>query len=233
MSVKDKILITIAVLTTFGFITMLVQDFLKREHQLEFEKVELKSQTSKIQDLNMQYDQLNNRLQAASDKKEQSKERIDKLNEEKKELEAEKERLRSELQAKLDKKNKMQEATAKVANAVSNTSTASASGGGCSEWMKQAGITDPIAFEIVNKENRNCDPCVYNDGSPTGARDCNYSGGNAYGIPQSLPGSKMASEGEDWRTNPVTQLRWMQKYVLEKYGSWAGAQSHHNANGWY
>ena len=35
----------------------------------------------------------------------------------------------------------------------------------------------------------------------------------AYGIPQALPGSKMASEGSDWRTNPATQIIWAIKYM--------------------
>jgi hypothetical protein len=47
--------------------------------------------------------------------------------------------------------------------------------------------------------------------------------GSAYGIPQSLPGSKMASMGADWRTNPVTQMRWGLTYIKETYGSPANA----------
>lgn len=41
----------------------------------------------------------------------------------------------------------------------------------------------------------------------------------AYGIPQSLPGNKMASEGADWATNGETQIRWGLKYILNIYGS--------------
>lgn len=55
----------------------------------------------------------------------------------------------------------------------------------------------------------------------------------AYGIPQALPGSKMASAGADWRTNPATQIRWMLQYIKERYGSPSGAISHHDANNWY
>lgn len=51
----------------------------------------------------------------------------------------------------------------------------------------------------------------------------NPAGGNpstsAYGIPQSLPGSKMASAGSDWQTNPVTQIKWGLSYMNGKYGS--------------
>ena len=41
----------------------------------------------------------------------------------------------------------------------------------------------------------------------------------AYGIPQSLPGRKMATMGADWRTNPVTQIRWGLDYIKKSYGS--------------
>lgn len=41
----------------------------------------------------------------------------------------------------------------------------------------------------------------------------------AYGIPQSLPGSKMASAGKDWLVNPVTQIRWGLTYIEQRYGS--------------
>lgn len=41
---------------------------------------------------------------------------------------------------------------------------------------------------------------------------------SAYGIPQSLPGSKMSSAGADWKTNPVTQMRWGMQYIKDTYG---------------
>ncbi|MGB3257373.1 MAG: lytic transglycosylase domain-containing protein [Ornithinimicrobium sp.] len=55
----------------------------------------------------------------------------------------------------------------------------------------------------------------------------------AYGIPQSLPGSKMASAGSDWRTNPATQIEWGLGYISSVYGSPCGAWSHSQANNWY
>ncbi len=56
---------------------------------------------------------------------------------------------------------------------------------------------------------------------------------NAYGIPQSLPGSKMSSEGSDWRTNPATQIRWGLKYIKDRYGTPCKAIEHHNIKNWY
>lgn len=47
----------------------------------------------------------------------------------------------------------------------------------------------------------------------------------AYGIPQALPGSKMASAGRDWRTNPNTQIKWGMDYIKGRYGTPANAYS--------
>jgi len=55
----------------------------------------------------------------------------------------------------------------------------------------------------------------------------------AYGIPQALPGSKMASAGADWQTNPTTQITWGLGYIDKRYGSPCGAWSHFQSNGWY
>ncbi len=55
----------------------------------------------------------------------------------------------------------------------------------------------------------------------------------AYGIPQSLPGSKMASAGADWRTNAATQINWGLGYIDARYGSPCGAWAHSEAYNWY
>jgi uncharacterized protein YabE (DUF348 family) len=56
----------------------------------------------------------------------------------------------------------------------------------------------------------------------------------AYGIPQALPGSKMAVAGEDWETNPATQIRWgLDYYIARRYGTPCGAWQHSQAVGWY
>jgi hypothetical protein len=55
----------------------------------------------------------------------------------------------------------------------------------------------------------------------------------AYGIPQALPGSKMASAGPDWQTNPATQIKWGLGYIQSVYGSPCAAWSHEQSAGWY
>jgi len=56
---------------------------------------------------------------------------------------------------------------------------------------------------------------------------------SAYGIPQSLPGTKMAVVGDDWRTNPETQIRWGLAYIAARYGTPEGAWQHSERVGWY
>lgn len=57
----------------------------------------------------------------------------------------------------------------------------------------------------------------------------------AYGIPQSLPAEKMAEEGPDWKTNPVTQIRWGLNYIKLSYGTPCNALEFWNAQNphWY
>ena len=59
------------------------------------------------------------------------------------------------------------------------------------------------------------------------------SSGTAWGIPQALPGSKMAKFGSDWRTNPATQIKWGLHYIDNRYGSPCSAWSHWQNHNWY
>jgi hypothetical protein len=55
----------------------------------------------------------------------------------------------------------------------------------------------------------------------------------AYGIPQSLPASKMASAGSDYLTNPATQIKWGLGYIKDVYGTPCSAWNFELANGYY
>ncbi len=55
----------------------------------------------------------------------------------------------------------------------------------------------------------------------------------AYGIPQALPGSKMASVGADWQTSPATQIEWGLGYIKGRYGTPCSAWAHSQSTGWY
>lgn len=55
----------------------------------------------------------------------------------------------------------------------------------------------------------------------------------AYGLCQALPASKMATAGDDYMTNPVTQLRWCHSYANSRYGSWWGAFAFWQSSRWW
>jgi hypothetical protein len=55
----------------------------------------------------------------------------------------------------------------------------------------------------------------------------------AYGIPQALPGSKMATVGADWETSAATQITWGLAYITGRYGTPCGAWAKSQTSGWY
>jgi len=108
--------------------------------------------------------------------------------------------------------------------------------------MRAAGIADsdfPYVYFIINHENGLWCPTRYQgtSGCPEyyvekfpGAETSTNTG---YGLCQATPGIKMASAGDDWRTNAVTQLRWCSGYASSRYGGWEGAYEHWIAhNNW-
>lgn len=95
--------------------------------------------------------------------------------------------------------------------------------GGHKNWMKQAGFS-PSEYAAINYIVSRESGWNYRATNP---------GSGAYGLPQSLPGSKMASAGGDWRSNPITQLRWMRSYVKSRYGGANGAYAFWQRNHWY
>lgn len=57
--------------------------------------------------------------------------------------------------------------------------------------------------------------------------------GGATGIPQALPGDKMAAFGDDWQTNAATQIRWGLDYIADVYGTPCSAWGHSQSVNWY
>lgn len=132
-----------------------------------------------------------------------------------KQLESEKSSLEEQLQAKLNKQE---------AEKIATTQTVAAAqipDGDCSTWMQMAGISDfGNAYNIFMRES-GCNPLATNPSS------------GAYGICQSLPAGKMASAGDDWQSNPVTQMKWCESYMLSRYGTWANAWNFWQNNNWW
>lgn len=111
----------------------------------------------------------------------------------------------------------------KLANAVTFTQTANAAPASksCEAYLAAAGITDPNARELMRRENSGCNPQLYNT-----------AGSGACGIAQELPCGKSGC-GIPPNADGACQVRWMANYVVQCYGSWAGAIAFHNINNWY
>jgi hypothetical protein len=90
-----------------------------------------------------------------------------------------------------------------------------------------------MAQSILDSSSQfQCMSNIVNHESSWNYRATNASSG-AYGLFQALPGSKMASAGSDWRTNPQTQIKWGLNYMNSRYGSPCEAWSFWQANNWY
>ncbi|MFK4144090.1 transglycosylase SLT domain-containing protein [Streptomyces sp. NPDC004065] len=89
-----------------------------------------------------------------------------------------------------------------------------------------------IARQIVPAGQYQCFSNIVMHESTWNYQAVNPSSG-AYGLVQALPGSKMASAGADWRTNPATQIKWGLNYMNVRYGSPCDAWSYWQANGSY
>lgn len=109
--------------------------------------------------------------------------------------------------------------------------------GGRAEWLKAAGVSpsDYYAVDyIIGKESGWCPTkwqgeyggCPAYHGAPTSSRV-------GYGLCQATPGYKMASAGDDWAVNPVTQLKWCSNYAKTRHGGWAGAYNFWIVNHWW
>lgn len=117
--------------------------------------------------------------------------------------------------------------------------SAAAGGGG---WVPPFVKPDPgsakaIAYDMVkargwSEDEFACLVALWNRESGWRVNAHNKSSG-AYGIPQALPGKKMASAGSDWQTNATTQIKWGLGYIKGRYGTPCGAWAHSQRTGWY
>jgi hypothetical protein len=105
------------------------------------------------------------------------------------------------------------------------------------ERAKLAGTPKEVALNLLGDHGWKSDQFSCLDKLWTKESQWKVSAANpsssAYGIPQALPGNRMASYGSDWRTNPVTQIKWGLDYIEVTYSSPCNAWAHSVAKGWY
>ncbi|MEV8135818.1 lytic transglycosylase domain-containing protein [Microbacterium aurantiacum] len=153
---------------------------------------------------------------------------------------AEAERLAAEAEAqRIAEEAAAAAAEAEAAEAATSTGSSSAS----AAPSRPAGVYTPagdaqsIAYGMLGgygwgDDQFGCLVELWNKESGWNSQAYNASSG-AYGIPQALPGSKMASAGADWETNAATQISWGLGYIAGRYGSPCGAWQHSQSVGWY
>lgn len=154
------------------------------------------------------------------------------INTKKEAYEAEQARLRAEAEAK-ERARKAAEEKARREKEQSTTTAQSSSSGSYSLSDYQAYAKDLVINTYGWSEyDFECLVKLWNRESGWNPNSHNSSSG-AHGIPQSLPASKMASEGADYYTNGYTQIRWGLKYIKGRYGSPSAAWAHSQSKGWY
>ncbi|MGW1230249.1 aggregation-promoting factor C-terminal-like domain-containing protein [Streptomyces sp. NPDC001478] len=128
---------------------------------------------------------------------------------------------------KLEKDRKAKEDAARASRSAVRSASAFATQGSYTVAEVQA-----MARQMIPGDQFQCFSNIVNHESSWNYRASNPSSG-AYGLVQALPGSKMASAGADWQTNPATQIKWGLNYMDSRYGSPCGAWSFWQANHWY
>lgn len=229
MSVKRISLALVALIIVVGFGSVGARDIANKRDKLEVQTVKIKDLKTELQEVNIKYDDITNKLEESAKQKEADKAEIQKKEQEKLELEKQKKDLEAQLQAKLEEKKRLAEASSKAVDKATGTKVAYAgaintAAGGCEAWFAQAGISGSdlgYARELLRRENAGCDPQKYNMG-----------GSNACGVAQELPCGKSGC-GLPPNANGACQIAWQKSYVIARYGSYAGAIEHHNRKGWY
>ena len=123
-----------------------------------------------------------------------------------------------------------------AAAAAAGGSGAAAAGSSAPSYTTPVGVAQTFAAKAVASRGWapsefSCLVSLWNRESGWNTHAANPSG--AYGIPQALPGSKMAAAGGDWQNSYQTQITWGLGYISGSYGSPCGAWAHSNAFNWY
>ncbi len=211
---RKQLITVVLALILIGFIVAGATNIRHTNEKIKLHEIELKSRETKLQELNIKYDQV---LEQKTNTEAEKQEQLKKIQE----LESERQRLQSELQAKRDRNRLEQEKLAEASRKATATPKASAAlvTGDKQAWLAASGIPQDqwvYVDYIVSKES-SWNPNAVNKSS------------GACSLVQSLPCSKI---GSNWR-DPVVALKWQHNYVKARYGGYAQAYTFWKANSWY
>lgn len=238
---KQQLLALLAVILLVGFTALGINNLRNKDHKIQLQEVQLLDRKAQLKSLELQYKDLNQKLDVELKDKTTTKERIEQLEKEKADLEAERIRLEGELQAKLQRKEaeRIAQAQARLVDTVTNTKPAQAAQapsrasyvvtGNKQTWLQASGIpaSEWWAVDLIVQRESGWNPCAYNPGRS----DCNANPTSACGLAQSLPCGKQSVYGH-W-TDPVANLKWQYDYVRGRYGGYAQAVAFWDRNHWY
>ena len=172
---------------------------------------EVKRTQSQIEHLEGEYQRLESEKHELQQQTDSKQKEIEQKEQTEKELREEIEKL------KVVKAERERQRLALLASQKASAAPSRSFGGNCDTWIAAAGISDlSNARELIGRES-GCDPYARNSKS------------GACGVAQELPCGKSGCSLGDG----ACQVRWMNGYVVGRYGSWAGAVAFHNANNWY
>ena len=213
-------IITAVVIVLFA--SLAIYSYTSQENKLHLQQVELKSRETKLKSLDLKYKTLNTELDKLRSDKNASDEQVKKLEEQRQQLEQEKQQLQADLQAKLEQKSKLAQASQTVVDTVTQTQTASAeSVSGCENivpLLLANGISQsdlPYAINIARVEST-CNSAAQNASS--GA--CN--------LFQELNCGKWGG-----LSNTPAHIRGADNYAKSRYGGWAQAWSAWQSKHWW
>jgi len=211
-AIKISIIILIAFLSLWAFRTV---D--KYKTKLDYKEIEIVNQSESVKQFEAKFNKANEAINKELENNQVDAQKLQELEQAKQKLEQELQDAQKALQAKQKAKEDSTIAISKQAYADAPKPNTTSS---CESWIRQAGITEvSSALWLVNHES-SCNP---NSKNPTST---------AYGLGQFL-NSTWAGVGCVKSSDPVYQLKCMDKYVKARYKSWAGAVSYWKSNRWY
>lgn len=174
--------------------------------------------------------EMNTQLTSQRAETSQTKAQLETTAQEKQKIADQKKTLETQLKAEADKSAQLQKenadlkakkqarlAAAKLVAVTKSQPRTVAVNGSCAEWLAAAGVTDLTNAMILIGRESGCNPNAVNKSS------------GACGVGQELPCGKSGCSLGDG----ACQVRWMNGYVLGRYGSWANAVAHSTSVGWY
>lgn len=207
---KWLIVATSALIISFGGLAAAdnyrqIQSTQAEIQRLELERQHLHDERIKLEESNTKKeDQIKQKQDTIEQQKQREQELLDEI-ERLKVAKAERERQRLALLA------------SQKASAAPQRAAPASFGGNCESWIAAAGISDlSNARELIRRES-GCNPYAKNPSS------------GACGVAQELPCGKSGCSLGDG----ACQVKWMNSYVIGRYGSWSAAVAFHNANNWY